>query len=729
MNLDSKGDFRSQVWIRGAVNVSIVTCPATMRSVDHLTSSPMLAERMCDTNRRQNIVRYHSSNAEPGLLVSLSEIGEALWKRSAKKWESTDEFLVTVAGDDDIGLQHYISVACDIEHNLVNEYFMRKFKKRVRFEFMLTDDPLGLASCSDMNGTNSLCFHQFFHKSFGNVLERSSVVLMIQSMHGILNSLHDHTHAIVNALELELSTRDTILGIISPIIRNDCWTMKHEGIVQLFTKSKVAFADYCSMSMEEPGFLEPQCIPWLFDSGDSILSLVHRQVFHQLASYAHRISTAFGPRRKLLHRSSVNSRSGKLNQQRQSSTNFVSNVNGALNRHRLDNSSIDYTLIESRAKILFEKDPYTPLMLSVLDELLLRKSPEWFASRDGIHIKSGVQLTQRLEFARKKHGRDCRRENALLLMCVITKNDDVDLQEWLVWQIMVVGAHHIIVYVNIPVMDNTREVLKAFEEAGYVSVVEVRGSGKQPDVYDQCVHTIRRKVCHYPGYGPLAGNGSDSLADCTPHEDPDVYMGKDRVVWLSAFDSDEFALSMDGACMIDELGRYDNYNGLMIPWFCMGHSQHFLTPKDTLVTEAYTHRMPGVGGLDKAFNRFYCIDHLPNSHAAVFKNKQMAVDEFFNYSNYEQVGKYPARHFKDQLSEINATFPKYRLYHYMTKSVEHLVKKWSRGMADYQDQWGRSMKRPLDIIIGWLKGFAMEWKSEDQSALEMAKVVRTVLYG
>jgi hypothetical protein len=45
-------------------------------------------------------------------------------------------------------------------------------------------------------------------------------------------------------------------------------------------------------------------------------------------------------------------------------------------------------------------------------------------------------------------------------------------------------------------------------------------------------------------------------------------------------------------------------------------------------------------------------------------------------------------------------------------------------MADYKDQWGRSQKRPLDIVIGWLKGFAKDWKSEDQSALEMAKIVR-----
>ena len=139
--------------------------------------------------------------------------------------------------------------------------------------------------------------------------------------------------------------------------------------------------------------------------------------------------------------------------------------------------------------------------------------------------------------------------------------------------------------------------------------------------------------------------------------------------------------------------------------------------------------MRGVGGLDKAFNRFYCIDRLLNSHVALFKNRKMAVDEFYDYSNYEEVGEYPAKHFKDEKGEINGTYPKYRLYHYMTKSVEHLVKKWSRGMADYKDQWGRSQKRPLETIIGWLKGFASDWDIEDKSALEMAAVVRTVLTG
>jgi hypothetical protein len=64
------------------------------------------------------------------------------------------------------------------------------------------------------------------------------------------------------------------------------------------------------------------------------------------------------------------------------------------------------------------------------------------------------------DLARRVHHRDCRRNHTLLYMCVITKNDDVDLQEWLVWQLAIVGAHHIVVYLNDPAADNSMKVLK-----------------------------------------------------------------------------------------------------------------------------------------------------------------------------------------------------------------------------------------------------------------------------
>ena len=57
-------------------------------------------------------------------------------------------------------------------------------------------------------------------------------------------------------------------------------------------------------------------------------------------------------------------------------------------------------------------------------------------------------------------GRDCRRDHSVLFMCLITKFDDRDLQEWIVWQLVVVGAHHVIVFLNDPEADNTVKVLQ-----------------------------------------------------------------------------------------------------------------------------------------------------------------------------------------------------------------------------------------------------------------------------
>ena len=722
-------------WISGSANVSIATCPVTM---DFLANLSFAKKRTCESTYGPKMIRYFPSEV-PELLSSLSLIGDSvLREEQSSQSNKKEDFVISVVGDTTTGLPYHASMACDSEYNLVTDYFLHRYQRRLRYDYNIHNDSMGFKKCGHLPFTDMgarQCIRDFYNREWiEQLMNSSSVIIIISSLgEGPASSMSDHLLYAIDTLDKKSRGYDDVLiGIINTPRDNGVCRFaaerNHLPFSKYFAKSAFAFSDFCAK--EYQGYpLRPHCVPWVFKSGDTMISMVYRKVFHQLATIS-----KYSARRKLSQKGVHGSVANRHHQHRgMHPAPLLLSMKDSLRFSSaplfVDNSSLDYALIESRAKNIFERDPFTPIMMSVIDELLLRKSPEWFASREGLHITSGKQLKRRLDLARTRHSRDCRRDNALLLMCVITKNDDIDIQEWLVWQIIIVGAHHILVYVSIPMTDHTLEALRPFEEAGFVSVIKVEGSGKQPDVYDQCVKTIRQKICHYPGYGPLVGNGSETLKDCAPHEDPDMYNGKDRVVWLSAFDSDEFALSMDGACMIDELAKYNEYNGLMIPWFCMGHSQHFLTPKDKLVTEAYTHRMPGVGGLDKAFNRFYCIDRLPNSHVATFKNKKMAVDEFYEYSNYEQVGKYPAKHFKDELFEINATYPKYRLYHYMTKSVEHLVKKWNRGMADYKDQWGRSMKRPLDIIVGWLKGFATEWSSEDKSALEMSRIVRTVLYG
>jgi hypothetical protein len=347
--------------------------------------------------------------------------------------------------------------------------------------------------------------------------------------------------------------KDIALGwIMLPSTRIKTTTCRKVSSAEslLLNRAGVVFVDSCYAGFREECPVQPNnCSLWAFDIGDTPASVSNRVLFHSIVL---KIKRGF-------HDVNGHATSSSRHQQRKLDSpqdSLLNKVPHSLTAH-IDDSPLDYAMVENRAKILYEKDPYTPIMLSILDELFLRKRSQWFASRAGLDITSSKQLLHRFDLSRSKHKRDCRRKDALLLMCVITKYDDIDLQEWLVWQIVIVGAHHIIVYVNIPVADNTLEVLRPFQEAGYVSVVEIEGSGQQPEVNKDCVSTIAKKACHYPGYGPIAGNGSEHIKNCAPHEDPDIYQGKDRVVWLSAFDSDEFALSMDGSCMNDELMKYN----------------------------------------------------------------------------------------------------------------------------------------------------------------------------
>jgi hypothetical protein len=395
--------------------------------------------------------------------------------------------------------------------------------------------------------------------------------------------------------------------------------------------------------------------------------------------------------------------------------------------------SAEFKNLRARAEKYYGRNnTYTPTILGLLAELVVRRSPHWFASTRGLYIADAVTLERRLREAGRKFSIDCRgRTNILLFGCLITKYDDLDLQEWLVWQILITGVHHIIVYLNGPEADYTPLVLQPFVDAGYVTAINMTGAGKQGASYSHCLNLIRRKACRYSGKGTLTASD-----DCPRGTQLDTYEGKNRPVWVHAFDSDEFTVDTSHGCAVDYLANnfssVPDYNGLMMPWMCFGHSGQFLSPENQLVTEAYTNRMGEhiIGArppctrikcpcMGKAFNRVSRIHRLTNSHVAQFKHNGKTVSEY-----YEPVESFYAR------PEYNKTHqPRLRLHHYMTKSVEHLMKKFLRGVADAQDEWGKAPPRELSQIYEWLHGFTYDWLTEDRSALPMAEVVRSVLTG
>jgi hypothetical protein len=193
--------------------------------------------------------------------------------------------------------------------------------------------------------------------------------------------------------------------------------------------------------------------------------------------------------------------------------------------------------MENRANALFNYDPkYTMdpksvMLLGIYDELLYRRMPQWFDNDSGFHLKSSSELELRLTKARDIFNRDCRRDNILLYMCTISKNNAADLQEWVVWQIVVVGVQQIIIYLNGPDEDNSIQVLQPFIDLGYVTTFNATGTQRQNDIYQLCVNLVRKKSCNYGG--PEVHKKFLDVSDCDPSQDLDNHNGRDRPVWVA----------------------------------------------------------------------------------------------------------------------------------------------------------------------------------------------------
>jgi hypothetical protein len=310
------------------------------------------------------------------------------------------------------------------------------------------------------------------------------------------------------------------------------------------------------------------------------------------------------------------------------------------------NTPFDWSWIENRANHYYnwdtnyKIDPKSLMLLGVYDELLYRRMPQWFDTDSGFHIKSASELEYRLIQSRELFNRDCRRDNIMLYMCTISKNNAVDLQEWVVWQIVVVGVQQIIIYLNGPDEDNSIQVLQPFVDLGFVTTFNATGTVRQRDIYNQCISVIRKKSCNYGG--PDVDKRFLDVQDCDPSQDLDNYKGNDRPVFVAGFDDDEMAIDIQGGCVIDQLGKYTGANGLIIPWVVFGHSNHFLTPKNELNIESYTLFMGGdfdrIGGMGKGFSRVYFIKTMKNSHMAQFINNRGPVNEYGVEASFNGVG-------------------------------------------------------------------------------------------
>jgi hypothetical protein len=195
-------------------------------------------------------------------------------------------------------------------------------------------------------------------------------------------------------------------------------------------------------------------------------------------------------------------------------------------------------------------------------------------------------------------------KDTILYLCAISAYDAQTLQEWLLWQLIVVGFDHIILYLNKPHADHSFLVIQPFVDAGYVTVYNATGANQQPVVYTKCMTLIREKSCYYSGRGTLY-----DVPNCKG-KDYDYYYGvnppKPRVAWLAGFDTDEYPWSEDFQCFPDILVNYEQFNGLMLPWYIFEHGGRF-SPTDSLYPDSYVYRKARAGNACVLFLLFFLL--------------------------------------------------------------------------------------------------------------------------
>jgi hypothetical protein len=329
----------------------------------------------------------------------------------------------------------------------------------------------------------------------------------------------------------------------------------------------------------------------------------------------------------------------------------------------------DLNRMNIRSKLWLSKDVATSIMLEIMTEVFRLNMNKWFsfiisddhfitnnpASPHGFYIQSAEMLEDRLERARNELGHDCRRNHTLLMACLITKYDAIDIQEFIVWQIMIVGIHHLIIYVNDATVDHILQVLEPFAKAGYVTIItDFTGPGQQNHIYQHCVHKLKRKACHYNPYPEnrrsrdLSTYFSDT-ADCSKDADIDSYQGRERPVWMTGIDSDEFTTTHDHSCFIDHLQNYSagNYYGLLLPWYNFGHSNLMFSSKYSVSTYTYRDYRSRVG---KSYNRLCFVKEMHHSHQALFPEQKSAVNESFHPSDWHY-GPYVLESYPEHFNE------------------------------------------------------------------------------
>ncbi|MDR0466234.1 MAG: glycosyltransferase family 92 protein [Deltaproteobacteria bacterium] len=249
-------------------------------------------------------------------------------------------------------------------------------------------------------------------------------------------------------------------------------------------------------------------------------------------------------------------------------------------------------------------------------------------------------------------------------LCAIVKDEDPFLEEWVCHHALL-GVEAFIVYDNESAYP-VRERLRHYMNGGFLTVVEIRGKGRQMDAYNHCLRTFGR---HFR--------------------------------WLGFLDLDEFAVPKRVNDMRVLLQNYEAAAALGINWQCFGTNGHKARPKGTqlenyvlaLESEYWRSHM-------KSFVWPQAVRGMWNPHFAVPFGDRHTVNEG-REPVFGSRGPFSAR-----LCQIN---------HYYYRSWQDYYEKLQRGMAD-----GYAHKLPKKIA-------PPDGDAPDTSALRFVPGLRAML--
>lgn len=222
-------------------------------------------------------------------------------------------------------------------------------------------------------------------------------------------------------------------------------------------------------------------------------------------------------------------------------------------------------------------------------------------------------------------------------LCLIIKNENSYLQEWLDYHILL-GVDHFWIYDNESSI-NVKDTVAEYINSGWVTVHSIKGSGVQLYAYDHCLQT----------YGHTSR-------------------------WIGFIDTDEFVVLHKANNLPEFLQKYEAYAGLAISSLFFGPGGNKTRPSIGQVA-GYRFRTPEKLSVNRFIKSFVQPSHViyPISpHSFLYREGEYCVNE--------SGLRVDAQRFPCHVEQIQVN-------HYYTRSEEEWFHKLTRGRGDTGDPY------------------------------------------